>query len=526
MLDARAGQFGLARRPRDARGFDGFLRTPQAVGGGRTPGRHALHFDAHVAGLGLELRQRFGDPVACRRGVLQRVTQRRRRVDRRKDLAAGGFDVGFEPFDLAVRRFVGLGLGGQRGRRTIAFGVGLRSGAAAPGERGTGRLTPRPERQEFAGNSGAADLEGLHLLAVELDLLLLPVDRKLAGVRRLARLRRLRFGLELLDAAPGEIGLDLGDAGRRHRFALPGVGQPGAGRCDRLGQLAVLPREKHLLPPPHLVAELLVTLRFRGLALQGPALLLDFEHDVVDAGEVLLRRVELQLRRAPSRLVFRHARRFLDQLTPVGRPRAEDHPDLALLDDRVSLRPEARVHQQVVDIPQTARLAVNQVLALAGPVEPSRDLDLARDRLDDLLAVLMWRRVFGVLRRPARAARHRNRRALVDVAAAVPVGRLLAAVAIMVVVGVERGTREMSQHPTEPQTHLRRGRRLARVAAVEDDVFHALAAQALGALFAHHPRDRVGDVALAAPVGADNRRHPLVEGELGAVGERLESVDL
>src|SRR5439155_1159676 len=91
----------------------------------------------------------------------------------------------------------------------IGFGVGRRSGAAAPGERGTGRLTPRPERQEFAGNSGAADLEGLHLLAVELDLLLLPVDRKLAGVRRLARLRRLRFGLDLLDAAPGEIGLDL-----------------------------------------------------------------------------------------------------------------------------------------------------------------------------------------------------------------------------------------------------------------------------------------------------------------------------
>ena len=116
--------------------------------------------------------------------------------------------------------------------------------------------------------------------------------------------------------------------------------------------------------------------------------------------------------------------------------------------------------------------------------------------------------------------------AVVPVAAAVPVGRLLAAVAIMAVVGVERGTREMFQHPTEPQTHLRRGRRLARVAAVEDDVFHALAAQALGALFAHHPRDRVGDVALAAPVGADNRRHPLVEGELGAVGERLESVDL
>jgi hypothetical protein len=56
--------------------------------------------------------------------------------------------------------------------------------------------------------------------------------------------------------------------------------------------------------------------------------------------------------------------------------------------------------------------------------------------------------------------------------------------------------------------------------------FHLVAAQALGALLAHHPRDRVGDVALAAPVGPDDRRDALVERELGPIGKRFEAVDL
>jgi len=74
MFDARAGQFGVARRPRDAGGLDRVLSPPQAVGGGRSPGRHALGLDAHVAGLSVEFRQRLGNPFACGRSVLERVT--------------------------------------------------------------------------------------------------------------------------------------------------------------------------------------------------------------------------------------------------------------------------------------------------------------------------------------------------------------------------------------------------------------------------------------------------------------------
>src|SRR6266849_10651884 len=91
---------------------------------------------------------------------------------------------------------------------------------------------------------------------------------------------------------------------------------------------------------------------------------------------------------------------------------------------------------------------------------------------------------------------------------------------------LEPGGGHVLQYATEPKAHFGRRRRLARVAAIENDVLHALAAKTLRALLTHDPRDRVGDIALAASVGSDNRRHPSVEGELRSVGERFEAVNL
>ena len=235
---------------------------------------------------------------------------------------------------------------------------------------------------------------------------------------------------------------------------------------------------------------------------------------------------------APPRLVLRDAGRFLDQLTPIGRARAEDQPDLALLDDRVGLRAEPGVHQQVVDVAQPADLTVDQVFALARAIQAARDFDFARDRLNQLLGV--GHRHAGGRRVQCRCrGRCRCATAVASVPLLVAVARCrcrdgwplaVAVVAVRRVAG-NAGPLTCLQHAAEPQPHFGGGRRLARVAAVEDDVFHPLAAQALGALLAHHPRDGVGDVALAAPVRADNGRHALVEGQLGAVGERFEAVD-
>ena len=136
-----------------------------------------------------------------------------------------------------------------------------------------------------------------------------------------------------------------------------------------------------------------------------------------------------------------------------------------------------------MDVAQPALGPVDEVLALAGAVEAARDLDVA----DGLQRVdLEGGRFFGFNRRSWRRGRH----------------------------------------PAQPQTHLGGAGGLPRIAAVEDDVFHLVAAQALGALFAKHPRQRVGHVALAAPVGADDGRDSPVEGQLRPVGKRLEPRNL
>ena len=141
--------------------------------------------------------------------------------------------------------------------------------------------------------------------------------------------------------------------------------QTSARRLDGFRQRAIAAGEQHLLPSPHLVAQPRVTARLRGLPLERAALLIELVDDVFEAREVLLRGFELQFRGAPSRLVLRDARGFFDQLAAIGRPRAENHADLALLDDRVGLGAKAGVHQQLVNVLEAAGLPVDQVFALA-----------------------------------------------------------------------------------------------------------------------------------------------------------------
>src|SRR5688572_27389807 len=86
--------------------------------------------------------------------------------------------------------------------------------------------------------------------------------------------------------------------------------------------------------------------------------------------------------RPAARLVFRNARGLFDQLAAIGRSRAENHADLALLDNRVGLGAKAGVHQQLVDVSEPAGLAVDQVLALTGSEQPARHFHFARRRFN------------------------------------------------------------------------------------------------------------------------------------------------
>ncbi len=73
--------------------------------------------------------------------------------------------------------------------------------------------------------------------------------------------------------------------------------------------------------------------------------------DVVHPEEVLLGGFELELGLAPARLVLRDPRRLFDQRAAVGGLARQDEADLSLLDDRVGLRAEPRVHEQLVHVP-------------------------------------------------------------------------------------------------------------------------------------------------------------------------------
>jgi hypothetical protein len=124
------------------------------------------------------------------------------------------------------------------------------------------------------------------------------------------------------------------------------------------------------------------------------------------------------------------------------------------------------VHEKLVDVLQAAGLAVEVILALAVARHAAHDLDLVELAAELLLAVGEQQRDLGELRG------------------------------------------------------------LARVGALEDHVLHLAAAEGLGALFAEHPADGVGDVALAAAVGTDDRRHTGLETEGRVVGKTFETVEL
>src|SRR5439155_19819798 len=191
--------------------------------------------------------------------------------------------------------------------------------------------------------------------------------------------------------------------------------------------------------------ERLVLLRLLRLPLERGELAFGLVHDVAHAGEVLPGRVELALGLVALLLVARDAGRLLDEDAPLVRLRRQDVVELVLVHDRVGARVRAGAGEEVEDVAQARGAPVEEVLALTRAVEPPRD------------------RHFG--------PRHRQR-------AVVAEGQL------------DFG---------EPD-------RLSRLRAVEDQVFHALAAERLRALLAERPAHGLAYIRLSASVRPDDAR--------------------
>src|SRR5439155_14294826 len=107
----------------------------------------------------------------------------------------------------------------------------------------------------------------------------------------------------------------------------------------------------------------------------------DFLEDVTHARQVLLSVLETRFRQPLLRLEFRNSGSLFDNRPPVGRTAAQNLPNAPLLDERIRLRPEARAHEQFLNIAQPAQLSIQQIFTVARAKQPPRNDDLSRPKL-------------------------------------------------------------------------------------------------------------------------------------------------
>ena len=135
-----------------------------------------------------------------------------------------------------------------------------------------------------------------------------------------------------------------------------------------------------------------------------------------------------------------------------------------MTDVGVTLSAQTRVHKHLVDITKTGRLLVDIVFAVTAAVVPAGDHHLIGIVRQRSVRVIQRQRCFGKAN----------------------------------------------------------GRPLLR--AAEDHVLHLRAAQGLGALFAHDPKDRIGNIRFARSVGANDGSNIVAKADQRFVRERLKSL--
>jgi hypothetical protein len=202
-----------------------------------------------------------------------------------------------------------------------------------------------------------------------------------------------------------------------------------------------------------------------GLALQGILLLDQLEKNIVQAQQVGPGVLQAALGVGPAQLVAGDPGGFFQQGAPVLGLGGEDEIDLPLLDEGVGPGAHAGIHEQVLDVLQTALPAVDAVIAARVPVEAPGD-----HHLPD-------------------------------------------------------GTGQGRVGHLQGQFHLGHAHGLALAGPGEDHIGHLRAAHQGGPLLAQHPGQGIRDVGFAAAVRPHHRGHPDGKGELLRVGKGFETMN-
>ncbi len=113
-----------------------------------------------------------------------------------------------------------------------------------------------------------------------------------------------------------------------------------------------------------------------GLPLQRAQLATDLTQEILDARHVRLGRAEPALGLLLAPAVLEHAGGFLDDRPPILRAGIEHGVDLALGDDHVLLPTDPGIGQQLLEIEQPARRAVDGVFALTRAEQRAGEGDL------------------------------------------------------------------------------------------------------------------------------------------------------
>ena len=113
-----------------------------------------------------------------------------------------------------------------------------------------------------------------------------------------------------------------------------------------------------------------------GLALERAELAAHLAQEVAEPGEVALGGGEAALGLLLALAVLQDPGGLLDDQAALLGPGVEHGVDLALADDHVLLAADARVGEQLLDVEQPARHAVDGVLAVAGAEQRAGDRDL------------------------------------------------------------------------------------------------------------------------------------------------------
>ncbi|CAB4635192.1 unannotated protein [freshwater metagenome] len=202
-----------------------------------------------------------------------------------------------------------------------------------------------------------------------------------------------------------------------------------------------------------------------GLLAEGLELTANFARKIGETREVRLHRVELPHRLFLAATVLEDSGCFLNKTAAVLGCRRQDRIETTLTHDDVHLATQTRIGQQFLDIEKSAGLAVDGVFRLTVAEQDSRNRHFGVFDRQSPVRVVDCQRDFGTTERAAGGRSRKN------------------------------------------------------------DVVHFAAAQRLGALLAHDPRESVNDVRLPRPVGADDSGDPLFELEGRRLSERLEALE-